>query len=143
VRVKTEDGQVKERIDVRHPVTIEMEYEVIQSGWQLIPSFSFYNDTGLEIFSTDSLDPAWRNQPYPEGQYLSAVTIPGNFLAEGNHCIWAHMATRNPLRMEFSESDVVSFTVYDNCEGDSARGDWPFEWGGVVRPLLEWKTCQQ
>ena len=38
------------------------------------------------------------------------------------------------------ESNAVAFQVCDPLEGNSARGDWTDEWGGVVRPLLKWET---
>jgi hypothetical protein len=66
--------------------------------------------------------------------------IPGNFLAEGVHFVTASLVTRNPFKNQFVEHNTVAFQVVDHFEGDSARGDWPFQFGGVVRPLLQWNT---
>jgi lipopolysaccharide transport system ATP-binding protein len=140
VRVKTENGQVQDRVDIRKPLWVEMEYDVITPGHLMIPNFQFFNEAGLEIISTIDRDPAWRHRPRPRGRYLSRVMIPGNLLAEGVHYVRASLATRNPFKNQFNEPNTVAFQVVDHFEGDSARGDWPFTVGGVVRPLLQWNT---
>lgn len=140
VRVMTEDGKVEHRVDIRNPLRIEMEFDVLKPDCLLLPSFQFFNETGLEVFVTDDLDPEWRNKPRQIGRYLSYVTIPGNFMAEGIHFIRASVITRNPFGHQFAEPNVVAFNVVDHFEGDTARGDWPFNFGGVVRPFLKWKT---
>jgi lipopolysaccharide transport system ATP-binding protein len=117
-----------------------MEYDVVEPKHLMIPSFQFFNEAGLEIFSTIDLDPAWRHRRRPRGRYLSKVMIPGNFLAEGVHFVRASLSTTNPFNNQFNEPNTVAFQIVDHFEGDSARGDWPFNVGGVVRPLLQWNT---
>ena len=38
---------------------------------------------------------------------------------------------------------VVTFTLTDPIEGDSARGDYVGAWGGAVLPLLSWTTRRE
>jgi lipopolysaccharide transport system ATP-binding protein len=117
-----------------------MEYEVIRPGYVLLPYYDFYNDEGVYVFATADLDPAWRRRPRPPGRYVATVWIPGNFLAEGTLFVTAALHIMNPQIYQFKERDVVAFQVIDSLEGDSARGDVVGEWGGAVRPLLNWST---
>ncbi|MBA4369495.1 MAG: ABC transporter ATP-binding protein, partial [Desulfobacterium sp.] len=140
VRVKTADGIVRTDMDIRKDILLELEFEVLESGTILMPSFQFFNNSGLEIFATDDLDPEWRRKPRPAGRYVSTAVIPGNYLAEGTHFVHASLTTVDPYIKQFYEPNIVSFNVVDSFEGDAARGDWPYKFGGVVRPFLKWST---
>src|SRR5438445_2051818 len=43
VRLRIEGGDIAEAVDIRRPVTIEMEYEVLNSGWVLMPYHHVHN----------------------------------------------------------------------------------------------------
>jgi lipopolysaccharide transport system ATP-binding protein len=140
VSVRTQDDTITDTVDIRYPIKVEMEYEVLQGGHVLLPHYSFFNEEGIEVFPTLDLDPAWRQRPRPTGRYSSTVCIPGNFLSEGMLFVEASMITMNPVRVQFFERDTVAFQVVDSFGGDSARGDWGGRLSGAVRPLLEWNT---
>lgn len=140
VRVKTEDGHVIEYMDIHKPVGIEMEFEVIKAGYKLLPHFNVNNDMGVKVFVTVDQDHVWRSRPRPLGRYVSIVWVPGNFLTEGMHFINPCLNTLDPITHQFGEYDSVAFNVIDSLDGDTARGDWPGEMRGAVRPLLEWTT---
>jgi lipopolysaccharide transport system ATP-binding protein len=140
VRVRTEEKQVTDVVDIRRPVGIEMEYEVLKPGYVLLPHYDVYNEQGVHIFKAMDHDPAWRRQPRPAGRYVSTAWIPGNFLAEGTVFVTAGLVTLNPVALQYYERDAVTFQVVDSFDGDSVRGDWSGRIGGVVRPLLEWDT---
>ena len=140
VRVCTEDGRSSEKIDIRKPVGLEMEYEVLKPGYKLMPTLSLYNDEGVRLFDSLEHDPAWRGRVRPPGRYRSTVWIPGNYLAEGTMFVNVGVDTLDPEVEQFYERQVVAFMVIDSCEGDSARGDFAGSLPGVVRPLLNWST---
>jgi lipopolysaccharide transport system ATP-binding protein len=140
VRVRTEDGKVAEAVDIRRPVGIEMEYDVLKSGYVLLPHYQFYNDDGICSFISFDLDPAWRRRPRPAGRYSSTAWIPGNLLAEGMVFVEPWLITMDPIVVQFRVSDAVGFQVVDSLDGDSARGDYAESMPGVVRPLLKWTT---
>lgn len=140
VRVRTEDGRVTDTVDIRQPVGVEIEYEVLQSGYALLPYCNFHTEQGIKAFETVDLDPVWRRRPRPPGRYATTAWIPGNFLNEGTLFVEVGAVTIEPVIIRFNEFDVVAFQVVDSFEGDSARGDWAGPWGGVVRPLLKWTT---
>jgi len=140
VRVRTEDGQVTDAVDIRRPVGIEMEYEVLTPGHVLVPNFHLFNEEGVFVFVTADCGPAWRRKPRPMGRYVSMAWIPGNLLSEGTLIVAADIHTHDPVVRHFHERDVVAFQVIDSLDGDSARGDYAGSMAGVVRPLLEWTT---
>jgi lipopolysaccharide transport system ATP-binding protein len=140
VRVRAEDGQITDTIDIRRPVGIEMEYEVLKPGYALWPHFTLHNDEGMRVFVAFDLDPVWRGRPRPAGRYVSIGWIPGNFLAEGLMIIAPAMRTEQPKILHFYERDAVAFQVVDSLDGDSARGDYGGRMRGAVRPILNWGT---
>lgn len=139
VRVRTDDGQITDTVDIRRPLRIEMEYEVLTSGYRLMPNFQLYNEEGVHVLWTHDSSPAWR-RPYPRGYYVSTVWIPGNLLAEGMMFVGAGCETVNPTIFQFWEAEAVAFQVIDSLDGDSARGDYGGHMEGAVRPLLKWET---
>lgn len=140
VRVRTEDGRITESIDIRKPVGIEVEYEVLEQGHVLVPNCHFYNEEGVYVFVTADQDMEWRRHPRPAGCYTSTAWIPGNLLSEGTMIVGAAITTPEPVTIHFYERDAVAFQVIDSLDGDSARGDYAGGVPGVVRPLLKWST---
>jgi len=140
VRVLTEDDQIADSVDIRRPVKIKVEYEVLQSGFELLPNVYLWNEEGICAFGSQDLDPTWRGRGRPIGKYISTVKIPGNFLADGIMFVNVNLNTLNPFLLQFHEQSAVAFQVMDSFEGDSARGDYTGRMSGVVRPFLEWST---
>ena len=141
VRVREQNGQSADIIDIREPVFVEMEYDVIKPGYKLLVHLQFYNDEGVHAFSAHDLDPDWRRRPRPAGRYTSMVEIPGNFLSEGTIFVGAGLETLDPVINQFYLLDLVAFQVVETQDGgDSARGDFAGNMGGIVRPLLKWST---
>jgi lipopolysaccharide transport system ATP-binding protein len=140
VRVRSADGRVVDTVDIRHPIMIEMEYEVLQPGHALMPYYQFHTQEGLTAFEAIDLDPAWRGRARPVGHWISVAAIPGNLLAEGLLAISPGLVTLDPVIRQFRVQDAVAFQVIDNLDGDSARGDWAGPFVGFVRPLLQWNT---
>lgn len=137
VRVKDENGQVLESFDIRKPIGIEMEYEVLKSDYLLLPHYNIFNEEGGWVFTTIDTDPNWRVRR-PAGKYKGTAWIPGNFLAEGLLFVQSSLFTLEPQTIQFELRDVVSFQVVDSLDSNTARGDWPGSMKGAVRPLLKW-----
>ncbi len=140
VRVRTESGEITDTIDIRRPVGIEMEYEVIEEGHVLVPNYYFANEEGLCLFATANHDPVWRKRARPTGRHTSTVWIPGNFLSEGAVLVGPALSTMAPVKVHFFEPAAIAFHVIDSLDGDSMRGDYGGPMPGVVRPNLTWTT---
>jgi lipopolysaccharide transport system ATP-binding protein len=140
VRVRDEKGAIASSIDIRTPVSIEIEYEVMQRGKVFVPSVQFNNEQGVCIFASYDWNSEWRRAERVPGLYTSHVNVPGNFLSEGTVFVSVGAATYRPHEIHFTERDAVTFNVIDSPEGDGARGDLTGSMPGVVRPVLNWKT---
>jgi lipopolysaccharide transport system ATP-binding protein len=140
VRVVSEDESIAEYVEIDRPFRVEMEYDVVQPDHVLLPNFHFYNDHGVEAFAVVDVDPTWRGKGRPEGRYISSVEIPGNIMAEGLYTVRAALVTLSPNKVQFNESSVVAFTMVDNQNGNTARGDYVGHISGAMRPLLNWNT---
>jgi len=140
VRVRTKDGQTTEAVDIREPVGLEMEFEVLQPNHMLFPYYNVYNQEGIKVFSAIDQNPDWKGRPRSTGQYVSTAWIPGNLLSEGMLFVGAALRTPNRKIRHFHAREAVAFQVIDSMDGNSARGDFSGRMSGAVRPLLEWDT---
>ncbi len=141
VRVRTEEGETTEAIDITRPIGVEVTYEVLQPGHVLIPLCHFYNREGLHVFAAQDNQPEWRRRERPLGVYTSTAWVPGNFLSEGSLIVDVGINSYIPtVTAHFLEREAVGFQVTDTLSVDSARGDYTGEVPGVVRPVLKWST---
>jgi len=140
IRLRMEGGEIAEGVDIRRAVTIEMEYEVLSSGWVLMPYHHVHNQEGVFLFSAHDLDAKWACRPRPEGRWVSSVQIPGNLLTEGTHFVSSGLLTLDSRPPQFHVRDALSFRVTEIPGGSPARGGWLGPMGGVVRPVLTWRT---
>ncbi len=138
VRVRTEDGRCIDNIDIRKPVGVEIEYEVLKPGCKFRGAIDLYNDEGELLFVAIEQDPGWRKRVRPLGRYRSTAWIPENYLAEGTMIVNVAIDMVEPFNHQFKVCQAVAFHVTDTTDGDSARGDHAGPFPGVVRPLLKW-----
>lgn len=146
VRVRTRAGATVDSIGIQEPIGIEVTYDVFQAGQTLVPKVDLITEEGLHLFTSHDVGERWRRQPRPEGQYVSTMWIPGNFLTGGSLRVNASVMSHHPATHTHVEAhNVVAFQVLDTIEGNSARGDYLGPIAGVVRPLLDWDTqlCPQ
>lgn len=141
VRVLDQHRRVLESVDISRPFRLEMEYDVLRGGSEILPGFQLWNaEEGVLAFSALDLDPEWRGRRRPAGLYRTSAWIPGDLLAEGMFTVDAYGMTLNPRVAQFMAEAAVAFNVVDRIDGTSARGDWGGAMGGVVRPKLQWRT---
>jgi lipopolysaccharide transport system ATP-binding protein len=140
VRALTQEGQVSETFDIRRPIHLEVEFEVIGEGHALVPNLHFINEEGTCVFVAVDRDSDWRRRPRPIGRYRSTAWIPGNFLAEGSLMVTVALSTLDPVVVHVQEPEAIMFSVQDSLDGDSARGDYAGHFPGVVRPILKWSN---
>lgn len=141
VRVIDESGRICESADIRRPVGIRIEFDVLATGHQLTAGFSLTNEDGTCVFISHDMDTEWKHRLRRQGSFVSIGWIPGNLLAEGSLATGVSVSTTNPFRPHLWEPDAVAFQVIDSLDGDSARGDIAGRFPGVVRPLLKWSNA--
>jgi lipopolysaccharide transport system ATP-binding protein len=140
IRIRDEDMQIADAVDIRRPVGVELEYDVLRPGHILLPHYVMHNAHGVIVFVGFDQDPEWRGRPRPVGRYRSLGWIPGNLLSEGMMLVGPAIRSLEPNILHCYERDAVGFQVVDQPGADTARGDYPDAIPGVVRPLMPWST---
>jgi len=136
VRVRDEAGETAAALDIRRPFRIEVSFDVLESGRVPVAVVELANEEGTVVFGTRETGGEWRGRGRPAGRYTSAVTIPGNLLAEGSLVAHVSLVSHAPAAALHAHApNAVAFQVVDRAGGDY-EGPLP----GVVRPLLEWAT---
>ena len=141
IRVLDEGMELCPVVNIEHVVKISMEFEIMEAGHVLAPSFWLENEHGVNLFVALDQDPEWTHKPRPTGVYHSTASIPPNFLSEGLQSVSLAMHEFAPRRLRhFKVEGVAMFQVVDKMQGSSARGQWVGDMPGAVRPMLEWQT---
>jgi homopolymeric O-antigen transport system ATP-binding protein len=140
IRVTNKQGKVRDNFDIREPIKVEMEYDVLIDGAKLMPNIYFWNEFDVCVFGTIDNDPNWRERYRPIGNYISTVEIPGNLLSNGWFYVYAAIQTVKPMITQFYVERAVGFHVVDRSGWDTARGDWVGQMDCIFRPMLKWKT---
>ena len=144
IRAISESGEPSETFDIRHPVGIELEYEVLAPGLIFLPHFLATNESGVEIFVANDVDHEWRGRRRPVGRYVSTAWIPGNLLVEGTVTVGTALMTLEPEVVHGIALDAIQFrVVFPLGAEDTARGDYGRASPGVVQPMLRWNTQYQ
>ncbi len=126
--------------DIRKPVHVDIEYELLTQMHAVHPGVVVHGDDGTIVFcANDSSDPESRKPRVP-GRYRTTLTIPGNLLAEAMYTIDLSLATHEPHIAHVWAPGSLVFQVHDPAESDSARGTFGGPFPGPLRPLLPWHT---
>ena len=141
VRVLDQNGKVCTNFDVRDPVSVELEYWVLEEGHRLVLQLYFINEMGHVLFiSKDNLDSPWRDSVCPTGHHRRTCHVPGDFLNEGEISITYGIDSIGMSHlMHATGRDVVGFRVSDRMDPGGVRGNFPLQWRhDGVRPRLHW-----
>lgn len=141
VRVLGDSGELMDAVDIRRPIHIHVEFDVLSDRHPVTPLIGLWNGDGVHLFNAFDLDTASR-RPRAPGRYRSIAEIPGNLLAEGTMRVHVGLMTLDPRIEHAYERDAAAFVVVDTLEGDSARGDFGGRMKGVIRPLLRWESTR-
>jgi lipopolysaccharide transport system ATP-binding protein len=126
--------------DIRRPLSIQMDFEVLTDRYPLHCNVHLFNEEGGCVFVTMDAYIRDLQKPRRPGKYRSTLTVPGNFLSEGMFSIDVAISTLDPVIVHVHERGLFTFHVHDPAEGDSMRGAYAGPMPGAVRPLLPWKT---
>ena len=134
------DGMLGALADIRRPLRIEMDYEVLQDRHPLHPNIHLFNEEGACVFALNDSHQRPHREPRRPGVYRASVEIPGNFIAEGMYSVDLAISTFEPVLVHCIEKGALAFQVNDPAEGDSARGTFAGVYPGVVRPAFPWRV---
>ena len=137
VSVMDEADRLVSVADIGKPLKAKIGYYLSEPNLKFRCAAILYTQ-GTCAFAT--LEPAETVRRHV-GLYYSTFHIPGNLLAEGQYTVGISVFSSKGKKLHYCRADdVVAFQVYDPVAGDSARGDYTEGLGGVMRPLLDWRT---
>ena len=144
IRALGHEGMPPGIVDVRQPVGIEIEFDVLRVGKPLFPKIKVLDEEGAIAFNAMDTGRALASAVRARRRTSPTAWIPGNLLNEGSAIVEAAICSIDFPKLEHHAAvyEAVSFEVLDPGEGDSARGQFSGQWRGVVRPLLDW-TCER
>lgn len=130
-------GKALQEVFTNTLLNIKISFNVKASGSTVGITLILYDSQGNCVFSSiNNNDDEWYGKPMPIGKYVTTCQIPKNYFNDGWFSISINMFGKN-----FSEpkmvNDVLRFHIQDSSE---IRGDYHGEYGGCVRPCLEWRT---
>jgi lipopolysaccharide transport system ATP-binding protein len=129
-------------VDIRKPIRVEIDYEVLSDQFPLHPNVHVYNDEGTCVFITNDSYLVDTRRPRRPGRYRATVEIPGNYLSEGMYSLDLALSTFEPVIVHFFDRGTLAFQVHDPAEGDSSRGTYAGPIPGTMRPMLAWETYE-
>jgi lipopolysaccharide transport system ATP-binding protein len=137
VRILKADGTSASIASVQDSLTLRLDYYVGQPGIRLRCA-AILRTQGVVAFT--SLEPT-EDLKEKEGTYCSTVVIPAHLLAEGDYVVGVSIFASSSRKQRFVQvNDAIAFQVFDRMDSTSARGDYPDEINGVLRPMLEWES---
>ena len=137
VKVTKENGDPVMLASVLDELILEVVYGVAEPGLNFRCMIMFRTQ-GIIAFS--SIEPVETTHHEP-GMYHSVLKLPANLFAECEYSLDVSIFTSKGIKKHYvKERDVYSFQITDPMTGNSARGDYIQGYGGVIRPLLQWKT---
>lgn len=141
IRMLDRQMNMRTRFDVKEPILIEMEWDVLNPRYALNVHIYLRHESGVTLFcSMDNLSSPWRNKIAPIGKYKAHCLIPPELLNEGMFTI-EYLICTSPTTTEYATApEAVTFYVIDDMvPGLGLRGSWAREWPpSALRPRLEW-----
>jgi lipopolysaccharide transport system ATP-binding protein len=117
---------------------IEMHYSVKRKDQVLWLGHQIYNEAGVNVFDTHSVDSSYYKVPHEIGDYKAIVWVPANLLNTGNYYIHSAIFNHKQHVIHVFEKDTAIFTIAESFTSPGARGDSPGDFPGIIRPLLHW-----
>lgn len=137
VCIRPEHGTPVDEITIRTPLVMEFEYWNLKPGTHLNLSVSVYNQQGIHVLATTTLEePVWHGRPFPSGLFRSVCHVPGDLLNDGIYRVQVLIVKDEGIIL-YRQQDALVFDVKDSVE---VRGNWYGKWPGVIRPALNWET---
>ncbi len=141
VRIISE-GRTTAEVPIDKELVVEIEYNVLKEGVQLMSAIYLTTASGIGVFSALNAPSAclyedeWFAKPRPVGRYRARCVIPANFLNDGAYRV-APVLTSEGLYTHVYAQEAVEFTVH---ETGAMRKEFLATWLGVVRPRMAWST---
>jgi lipopolysaccharide transport system ATP-binding protein len=130
--IRPEEGQPGDMIDVHTPFVIEVAFQPLSDTVVVRPRIHVVNQERVTVFKSNPPLPA-KSSGWVDHRYLCRV--PGDLLNDGQYSLNLRLI-RNDDTIAVQMDDLLGFEIAD---APDLRGSSFWEWGGVVRPRLDWR----
>ena len=142
IRIIDKAGVVSDSVRSVDPITIEIEYELLEDITGLRVGYYLLTTRGEPVFTSFDIDSEELFKEFtsrPKGVFTSRCVIPPQTLNEGRFVLGIN-ASSYMVRRYFQDDQALSFSV----DASGAPGtQWPEPRPGEVRPALEWTIDQR
>ena len=137
--LKDSGGQEAPLVNISEGLFVEIRYEIVRDG--TVPQFSvsLLDAEGMCIFSSlNNREERLYGFPLPRRRYVSTCRIPGDLLNAGRYFVTIAGFTGNWID-GFRIDNILAFDAIDD---GVLKGDYHGDYGGCIRPFLEWTTTE-
>ena len=142
IRIIDKAGVVSDSVRSVDPITIEIEYELLEDITGLRVGYYLLTTRGEPVFTSFDIDSEELFKEFtsrPKGVFTSRCVIPPQTLNEGRFVLGIN-ASSYMVRRYFQDDQALSFSV----DASGAPGtQWPEPRPGAVRPALDWTIDQR
>ena len=142
IRIIDKAGVVSDSVRSVDPITIEIEYELLEDITGLRVGYYLFTTRGEPVFTSFDIDSEELFKEFtsrPKGVFTSRCVIPPQTLNEGRFVLGIN-ASSYMVKRYFQDDQALSFSV----DASGAPGtQWPEPRPGAVRPALEWTIDQR
>lgn len=144
VAVVNSIGQVSDNFDVSEDIHLIIEFDVHCEYSKLNAHIYVTTLTGQRLFvSMDNIDFDQINGDRKKGRYKETCLLVKNFFNQGTYRVEVVICTNPTSENYIAFPDAISFSVVDNLNSNSIRGDWTREWPDYpIRPRFVWSVEQ-
>jgi lipopolysaccharide transport system ATP-binding protein len=136
ISIRPDGAMFNELMTLHTPLRVDIEYWNLQSGAFLSAGIHLRKLPDVLVFTSLPIhERFWRGRACPVGLFRSTCWIPAELLNTGTYGIQLAFMEREATVI-YSLKDALVFDVHESARS----GAWFGEWGGVVRPQLEWTT---
>jgi lipopolysaccharide transport system ATP-binding protein len=140
VAVVNSSHEVSDHFDVSEDVRVIIQFDSQADNLQLNVHVYITTLTGQRLLvSMDNLDIPQCLLSRPKGEYKETFLINRNLLNQGTYRVEIVVCTNPTSENYISVPDVVTFSVTDNLQSLTVRGDWIREWPDFpIRSRFKW-----
>jgi len=137
VSILNTNGEEVSTVKLSDPVTVEIDYEVLQRGAYVAFSLVLFDPDGQVLFgSVSNTEKNYYGTPLDSRRYKSRCVVSGDLLNTGKYSFSVIGFSAN-WTDHFRVDQVVSFEAVDD---GVLRGDYYGVFGGPLRPKFPWET---
>jgi lipopolysaccharide transport system ATP-binding protein len=133
IKLLDEKGKLISTPSVDNPITVSIEYEILNSIKNMQLGFKLENNTQIVFLSVDLPLPEFNEKIRQPGKYFSACVIPSNFLNIGHYSfsLFAHIPNKKTIIYEENVLEINTSTkkIYTGTETQQ----------GLLRPIFDWE----